>query len=110
MRALWLLCCLAACAAPARQQPACDGAFELANTSDREIEQLYAGGRRDLLEPGVMRVGERRRFQAEGPGNATLRIVFTDGTAAGIGQLDLCTLPVILVTRDGVQARPGVAR
>ncbi len=104
MRALWALpLLLAGCAAPGPER-GCAGAFTVINQSGREIEQLYAGSARDLLEPGTMASGARRNFLATGPNAARLRVVFTDGRAAELGPVDLCALPMVVVTSGGMQA------
>lgn len=100
MRALWLLPLLAACAAPGPER-GCAGAFTLVNQSGREIEQLYAGSERDLLEPGTMPSGARRGFAAAAPQAARLRVVFTDGRAAELGPVNLCELPMVVVFATG---------
>lgn len=104
MRALWLLpVLLAGCAAPGPER-ACAGAFTLANQSGREIEQLYAGGEQDLLEPGTMASGLRRSFYATSPRSARLRVVFIDGRAAELGPVNLCALPMVVVSATGMRA------
>jgi hypothetical protein len=107
MRWLWLLSVLTACAGTAQREVSCAGDFSLSNQSGREIEQLYAGEGRDLLEPGTMRSGTLRAFRLEHPAPTTLRVVFTDGTASGIGPVDLCRLPSLTVTAGGMQASSG---
>ena len=92
MRALWLLPLLAGCAAPGPER-ACAGAFTLSNQSGRVIEQLYAGGTQDLLDPGTMPSGTQRNFFAANPGATRLRAVFDDGRAVELGPLDICGLP-----------------
>jgi len=104
MRALWLLPLLAGCAAPRGPAPVCPGTFTLVNQSGRAIEQLYAGSARDLLEPGIMAPGLRRSFQATGPNAALLRVVFVDGRAAELGPVNLCILPLVVVSQAGMQA------
>jgi hypothetical protein len=104
MRALWLLpLLLAACAGPAANG-GCAGGFTLSNQSGREIEQLYAGGAQDLLDPGTLPLGAQRSFFAAGAQAARLRVVFTDGRAAELGPVDLCALPVVVVSQGGIRA------
>ncbi len=108
MRALLLALPLAACGLPGPIGEAfCPGDFALNNQSGRAVEQLYAGGGRDLLEPDVLAPGQSRRFQAAAPGAARLRVVFDDGRATEIGPLDLCRLPRVTVTQGGIQAEPA---
>ncbi len=103
MRALWLLPLLAACAAPGPER-ACAGAFTLTNQSGREIEQFYAGTEQDLLAPGTMPNGTQRNFVAATPGTTRLRAVFTDGRAIELGPLDICGLPMIVISAAGIRA------
>lgn len=106
MRALWLpLPLLAACATPGPER-ACAGAFTLTNQGGREIEQLYAGGQEDLLEPYSMPSGGQRSFYAANPGAARLRVVFTDGRAAELGPVNLCGLPRVVINSAGISANP----
>ncbi len=98
-----LLSLLAACAAPGPER-ACAGAFTLVNQGGREIEQLYAGGAQDLLDPGTLPGGTQRSFYASNPGAARLRVVFTDGRAVELGPVDLCALPMVVVSATGIQA------
>jgi hypothetical protein len=107
MRWLWLVPVLSACAGTAQREVSCAADFSLSNQSGREIEQLFAGGGRDLLEPGTMLSGTLRAFRLERSSPTTLRVVFTDGTASGIGPVDLCRLPSLTVTAGGIQASPS---
>ena len=74
--------------------------------SGRVIEHLFTGAERDLLEPDTIPIGTVRGFRADQPTRTTLRVVFTDGRASVIGPIDLCGLPSLTMTANGIQSGP----
>ncbi|RVT96793.1 hypothetical protein EOD42_10325 [Rhodovarius crocodyli] len=101
-----LLPLLAACATQPRQD-ACTGEFTVTNQMPRPIEQLYAGGDRDLLDPNVLAPGQTVRLVAPTPRMASLRFVFDDGQAAALNSVDLCVRPRVVVAQSGIVASPA---
>ncbi|MCS6891335.1 MAG: hypothetical protein RMK64_00105 [Rhodovarius sp.] len=101
-RVLLLLPLLAACAGPGGA--GCPGDITLVNQGQRPIEQFYAGGPQDLLDPDLLPPGQSRPFRATNPAAARLRVVFDDGRAAELGPVNLCELPRITVTARGIVA------
>lgn len=101
-RSLPLLLLLGACAGPGGI--GCQGDFTLTNQASRPVEQLYAGGPQDLLEPGMLPPGQTRAFRSPNPSAARLRVVFDDGRAAELGPVNLCDLPRVTVTSGGIGA------
>ena len=87
-------------------KPMSTQATSVNNPRGRVIEQLFAGAERGLLEPDTIPIGSVRGFRADQPMRATLRVVFTDGRASVIGPIDLCGLPSLTMTANGIQSGP----
>jgi hypothetical protein len=81
------------------------------NAAPQAVEQLYAsraGGvdwGRDRLDAAGVPAGATRGF-AVTPGRNSLRIVFSNGRAAEIANVDVCGTPRVTVTEQGIVATP----
>lgn len=108
-RLLFALPLLAASAlTPAHAQ--CDTRFDFHNRSSRTVMEFYFDSSRnpnwtrDELGSGVMRPGEARRFQTAYTGLYDFRVVFDNGRAVELRQIDICTTSRVTVTDQGLRA------
>jgi hypothetical protein len=113
MRALAALLLLGACAAPGPDAVprGCDGRITLTNIAPQGVEQFYASRAGaadwgpDRLDAAGVPPGATRGF-ALTPGRNSLRIVFGNGRAAEIGNVDICGTPRVTVSEGGIAAQP----
>lgn len=110
--ALGLLPLAAACAAPESGIVAlgCDGVLRVANAATLTVEQLYvsAAGPRgwgpDRLAPGTLPPGGQHAARTSDGRVQSVRVVFVDGSAAEIMDLDVCATPRLTIGAGGLQA------
>jgi len=97
-RGLLLLPLLAACAGGEVPSIGCGGEVRLQNAGSVTVEQAYisqagsANWGRDLLAPGTLPPGADRVVLAM-PGRNAVRIVFANGRAAEMAEMDVCATP-----------------
>jgi hypothetical protein len=95
-------------AAPAHAQ--CDTRFDFFNRSSRTVMEFYFDSSRnpnwtrDELGTGVLPRGQGRRFQAAHTGNYDFRVVFDNGRAVELRQINICTTSRVTVTDSGLRA------
>ena len=114
---LGLVALVGACAPPPPQvvyvqQPAatCNTAFRLVNNSSVTVERFYfshssqgAWGP-DQLGTSVLPPGRTINYRAANTGNYDFRVVWTDGRAAELRQVNVCVASQITVTNRGLYA------
>lgn len=109
---------LAACAPPpaartAAEAPArggCEAALQLVNASSRTVDQVFLarlsqeGWGKDRLGQEVLRPGRSVRYHGTAPGTQDLRVIWADGRAAELRQVDPCATGTVRVEEHGLRA------
>jgi hypothetical protein len=96
-------------ATPAYAQ--CDTRFDFHNRSSRTVMEFYFDSSRnpnwtrDELGTGVLPPGQSRRFQTAYTGLYDFRVVWDNGRAVELRQIDICTTSSITVTDQGLRAQ-----
>jgi hypothetical protein len=94
--------------APAHAQ--CDTRFDFFNRSSRTVMEFYFDSSRnpnwtrDELGSGVLAPGQGRRFQTAYTGMYDFRVVFDNGRAVELRQVDICSTARVTVTDQGLRA------
>ena len=107
-----LLPLAAACAGPGGEPMAlgCDGVLRVANAAPQTVEQLFvsAAGPRgwgpDRLAPGTLPPGGQHAARTSDGRVQSVRVVFVDGSAVEIRDLDVCATPRLTIGAGGLQA------
>ena len=87
----------------------CGGEVQLRNTGQQTVEQAYfrpvgaVDWGQDRLAPGTLPPGAAMTVTAN-PGINDVRLVFTNGRAAEMPALDICTAPVLTIQPQGLLA------
>ena len=110
---------LAACATPppARtvaeapsSRSSCEGELHVINASSRTVDRLFLarlsleGWGSDRLGQEVLRPGGSARYRATALGAQDVRVVWADGRAAELRQIDPCATGTIRVEDRGLKA------
>jgi hypothetical protein len=109
---------LAACAPspPARTtaetppRGSCEGELHVVNVSSRTVDRLFLarlsleGWGSDRLGQEVLRPGRSARYRATAPGSQDVRVIWADGRAAELRQVDPCATGTIRVEDNGLKA------
>ncbi|WP_458093999.1 hypothetical protein [Roseomonas sp. WA12] len=111
---------LAACVAPDPQYgmapqyvgipQRCDTSFTVVNASSTTVQELYfshaslRGWGNDQLGRNVLPPGRSNSYRASNQGAYDFRVVWTDGRAAELRNIDVCVASTITVTRSGLRA------
>jgi hypothetical protein len=110
---------LAACApAPPAQTAAeapppgrgCEGELQVVNASSRTVDRLFLarlsleGWGQDRLGQEVLRPGRSARYRATAGGAQDLRVIWADGRAAELRQVDPCATGTVRIEDRGLKA------
>ena len=105
---------LSACTQPDAAQPVyagtCDSRFQVVNQSGAIVERLYfshssqGGWGPDQLGQNVLSSGRMMTFRASNAGNYDFRVVWANGQAAELRQVNICQASRITVTSRGLYA------
>lgn len=114
---------LGACVQPQPYQPVmsgpvvvaptrvCDTSIRVINQSNYVVHQLYfshsslGSWGNDQLGANVLPPGRAMNYRLNNPGNYDFRIVWNNGRAAEIRQINVCVASQIIVTNGGLSAR-----
>lgn len=110
---------LGACTSDARQpvvsapvasgQAVCDTSMRFVNSSSNTVLSLYyspssvSGWGPDRLGQNVMRPGQTSSVRLANPGNYDFRVVWDNGRAAEVRQVNVCRAGQITVTNAGLR-------
>ncbi|MBU8538613.1 hypothetical protein [Falsiroseomonas tokyonensis] len=88
----------------------CDTSFRVANASSRTVERLYfshssrSGWGNDQLGSSVLPPGRQLSYRAANTGLYDFRVVWDNGRAAELRQVNVCVASQITVTNGGLRA------
>jgi hypothetical protein len=89
----------------------CNSAFSVVNNSSVVVHQLYfshsslGSWGNDQLGSSVLQPGRYVNYRASNAGNYDFRIVWANGRAAEIRQVNVCAASRIIVTNAGLRAQ-----
>lgn len=109
---------LAACAPPpstraVAEAPArggCEAELRLVNASTRTVDRVFLarlsqeGWGKDRLGQEVLRPGRSAQYRGTAPGMQDLRVIWADGRAAELRQVDPCATGTVRVEEHGLRA------
>ncbi|TCH96787.1 hypothetical protein EJV46_19640 [Roseococcus sp. SYP-B2431] len=89
----------------------CDTSFRVVNESGAVVQQLYfshsslGSWGADQLGASVLYPGRYVNYRANNPGNYDFRIVWSNGRASELRQVNICVASRITVTSRGLSAQ-----
>jgi hypothetical protein len=88
----------------------CEGELQVVNASSRTVDRLFLarlsleGWGNDRLGQEVLRPGRSARYRATASGRQDVRVIWADGRAAELRQVDPCATGTIRVEDGGLKA------
>ncbi|WP_431284995.1 hypothetical protein ACQW02_09320 [Humitalea sp. 24SJ18S-53] len=88
----------------------CDTSFRVVNQSNSTVREVYFshaslnGWGVDQLGERVLQPGQSLAFRAANTGRYDFRVVWANGRASELRQIDICRAAVITVTPNGLRA------